>query len=351
MISALTTSDRWQGVFSRILAATRASRALRPASVLPAVALTAFLAAGTVQAQTPVSGEWPNRPVTIVVGYAAGGGVDFMARLLAEKLSERLRQPVVVENRPSVGAVVGSAQVARAKPDGYTLMMGAPGPVIFNHALNDKLPYSPQDFAPVSIMSDSPLVLLVNATNPATTVKALVAQSQAQPDKSNYAASSASFQLATELFNRLTGARFGHVPYKGANQSVQAVMGGEVTMALADSGPAVTGLQSGKLRALAVTSKDRMPSLPDVPTLREVGVELEMSLWIGLLAPAGTPSEIISRLHREMVAINELPDVRSKILAKGSVPATLEPAAFADLIAREIPFWRKLAAENGIKGN
>jgi tripartite-type tricarboxylate transporter receptor subunit TctC len=223
--------------------------------------------------------------------------------------------------------------------------------VIFNHALNDKLPYSPQDFAPISIMSDSPLVLLVNATNPATTVKALVAQSQAQPDKSNYAASSASFQLATELFNRLTGARFGHVPYKGANQSVQAVMGGEVTMALADSGPAITGLQSGKLRALAVTSTDRMPGLPEVPTLRELGIDLSMSLWIGLLAPAGTPAEIVSRLHREMVVINQLPDVRSKILAKGSVPATLEPAAFAQLIAREIPFWRQLARDNNIQGN
>ena len=341
MNAGMNIKKRWGNLIER-----RGS----PRGVLAVAAVAALVTSGAAQAQA-VGSEWPTRPVTIVVGYAAGGGVDFMARLLAEKLSERLRQPVVVENRPSVGAVVGSAHVARAKPDGYTLMMGAPGPVIFNHALNDKLPYSPQDFAPVSIMSDSPLVLLVNATNPASTVKALVAQSQAQPDKSNYAASSASFQLASELFNRLTGARFGHVPYKGANQSVQAVMGGEVTMALADSGPAVTGLQSGKLRALAVTSKDRMPSLPDVPTLREVGVDLTISLWIGLLAPAGTPSEIITRLHREMVAINELPDVKSKILAKGSVPATLEPAAFGDLIAREIPFWKKLASENGIQGN
>jgi len=315
-----------------------------------AAALAATLVVpGISQAQT--AADWPTRPITLVVGYAAGGGVDFMARLLAEKLSERLRQPVVVENRPSVGAVVGSTQVARAKPDGYTLMMGAPGPVIFNHALNDRLPYGPQDLAPVSIMSDSPLVLLVNASNPATTVKALVAQSQAQPDKSNYAASSASFQLASELFNKLTGARFAHVPYKGANQSVQAVMGGEVTMALADSGPAITGLQSGKLRALAVTSVERMPGLPDVPTLRELGVDLTLSLWIGLLAPAGTPADIIHRLHREVVAINQLPDIRAKILAKGSVPATLEPAAFAQLIAKEIPFWRQLARDNGIQGN
>jgi|694.fasta_scaffold48800_2 tripartite-type tricarboxylate transporter receptor subunit TctC len=337
-------------VATRLNRASAARRHVLPVAAAVAVSLVTTFMPVAARAQTAAS-DWPSRPVTLVVGYAAGGGVDFMARLLAEKLSERLRQPVVVENRPSVGAVVGSTQVARAKPDGYTLMMGAPGPVIFNHALNDKLPYGPQDLAPISIMSDSPLVLLVNATNPATTVKALVAQSQAQPDKSNYAASSASFQLASELFNKLTGARFAHIPYKGANQSVQAVMGGEVTMALADSGPAITGLQSGKLRALAVTSAQRMSGLPEVPTMRELGIDLTLSLWIGLLAPAGTPTDIINRLHREIVAINQLPDVRAKILAKGSVPATLEPAAFAQLIAREIPFWRQLARDNGIQGN
>ena len=227
----------------------------------------------------------------------------------------------------------------------------APGPVIFNHALNDKLPYAPQDFAPVSPMSDSPLVLLVNSSNAASSIKDLVAQSQAAPDKANYAASSASFQLISELFNRRTGAKFSHVPYKGANQSVQAVMGNEVSMALADSGPAITGLQSGKLKALAVTSSERMPSLPNVPTMGELGVDLKVSLWIGLLAPAGTPSDIIDRLHREIVAINELPDVRSRLLAKGSVPATMKPAEFAAMIDKEIPFWRQLARENGIQGN
>ena len=318
-----------------------------PRRALAVLAVAALVTSGAAQAQA-VGSEWPTRPVTIVVGYAAGGGVDFMARLLAEKLSERLRQPVVVENRPSVGAVVGSAHVARAKPDGYTLMMGAPGPVIFNHALNDKLPYSPQDFAPVSIMSDSPLVLLVNATNPASTVKALVAQSQAQPDKSNYAASSASFQLASELFNRLTGARFGHVPYKGANQSVQAVMGGEVTMALADSGPAVTGLQSGKLRALAVTSKDRMPSLPDVPTLREVGVDLTISLWIGLLAPAGTPKAVVDKLNAEVLRMAALPDVRERLNALGADPSPMSPAEFGAWLKAEVAAMAKIVQEEKI---
>jgi tripartite-type tricarboxylate transporter receptor subunit TctC len=306
----------------------------------------AWLLAAPAQAQ-----DYPNKPVTIVVGYAAGGGVDFVARLLAEKLADRLKQPVVVENRPSVGAVVASTYVSKAKPDGYTLMMGAPGPIVFNHALNDKLPYGPRDFAPISIMTNSPLVLLVGSNNPARNVQELVAQSRANPDKANYGASSASFQLATELFNRRTGAKFMHIPYKGANEAVQAVMAGDVTMTLADSGPAITGLQSGRLKALAVTSAERLKDLPNVPTLAELGVDLKVSLWIGLLAPAGTPADIVKRLHEEMVRIVDMPDVKARIAAKASIPMTNTPDEFARQIASDIALWRQVAQENNIKGN
>ena len=311
-----------------------------------ALALATVCLAPLAQAQ-----DYPNKPVTLVVGYAAGGGVDFMARLLAEKLADRLKQPVVIENRPSVGAVVASTYVSKAKPDGYTLMMGAPGPIIFNHALNDKLPYGPRDFAPISIMSNSPLVLLVNANNPARNVQELVAQSRANPDKANYGASSASFQLTTELFNRRTGAKFMHIPYKGANEAVQAVMTGDVTMTLADSGPAITGLQSGRVKALAVTSTERLKDLPNVPTLAELGIDLKVSLWIGLLAPAGTPADIVKRLHEEMVRIVDMPDVRARIAAKASIPMTNTPDEFTRLIASEIALWRQVAQENNIKGN
>ena len=311
-----------------------------------AFAASACLLAAPAQAQ-----DYPNKPVTIVVGYAAGGGVDFIARLLAEKLADRLKQPVLVENRPSVGAVVASTYVSKAKPDGYTLMMGAPGPIIFNHALNDKLPYGPRDFAPISIMSNSALVLLVNANNPARNVQELVAQSRANPDKANYGASSASFQLATELFNRRTGAKFTHIPYKGANESVQAVMAGDVSMVLADTGPAVTGLQSGRVKALAVTSAERLKDLPNVPTLAELGVDLKVSLWIGLLAPAATPADIVKRLHEEVVRIVDMPDVKARIAAKASVAMTNTPDEFTRLIASEITLWRQVAQENNIKGN
>jgi len=311
-----------------------------------AVVAGALMLAAPAQAQ-----DYPNKPVTIVVGYAAGGGVDFVARLLAEKLADRLKQPVVVENRPSVGAVVASTFVSKAKPDGYTLMMGAPGPIVFNHALNDKLPYGPRDFAPISIMTNSPLVLLVGSNNPARNVQELVAQSRANPDKANYGASSASFQLVTELFNRRTGAKFTHIPYKGANEAVQAVMAGDVTMTLADSGPAITGLQSGRLKALAVTSAERLKDLPNVPTLAELGVDLKVSLWIGLLAPAGTPADIIKRLHEEMVRIVDMPDVKARIAAKASIPMTNTPDEFARQVASDIALWRQVAQENNIKGN
>jgi len=316
-----------------------------------AIQAFAFAASACLLATPAQAQDYPNKPVTIVVGYAAGGGVDFIARLLAEKLADRLKQPVLVENRPSVGAVVASTYVSKAKPDGYTLMMGAPGPIVFNHALNDKLPYGPRDLAPISIMSNSALVLLVNANNPARNVQELVAQSRANPDKANYGASSASFQLATELFNRRTGAKFTHIPYKGANESVQAVMAGDVSMVLADTGPAVTGLQSGRVKALAVTSAERLKDLPNVPTLAELGVDLKVSLWIGLLAPAATPADIVKRLHEEMVRIVDMPDVKARIAAKASVAMTNTPDEFARLIASEITLWRQVAQENNIKGN
>lgn len=309
------------------------------------------LAAATAWPLAAWAQAWPNKPVTIVVGYAAGGGVDATARIVAEKLPALIGQPVVVENRPSVGAVVGSAYVAKSKPDGYTLMMGAPGPVIFNHALGGNLPYGPNDFTPISWVSNSPLVLLVNANNPARNVQELAAQAKANPDKANYAASSASFQLITELFNRRIGAKFTHIPYKGANESVMAVMTGDVSMALADAGPASVGLQSGRVKALAVTSAERLKQMPNVPTLAELGVDLKVSLWIGLLAPAGTPADIIKKLEDAIAKIVDMPDVRAKLEAKSVIPQATTSAEFSRQVAADIPMWRQVAQENNIKGN
>ncbi|OGA99186.1 MAG: hypothetical protein A3E79_15725 [Burkholderiales bacterium RIFCSPHIGHO2_12_FULL_61_11] len=317
----------------RLLAATLVCA---PASWLPLAAAAA---------------DYPTRPITIVVGYSAGGGVDALARIVAEKLPIGLGQPVVVENRPSVGAIVGSAFVAKAKPDGYTLLMGAPGPIVFNHVLNAKLPYGPHDFAPISFVGISPLMLLTQSANPAKSVQDLVNFSKQNPDKSNYGASSASFQLITELFNSKTGARFAHIPYKGTNDSIMAVMTGDVSMTLADIGPASTALQGGRVKALAVTSAERLKDYPNVPTLSELGVDLKVSLWIGLLAPAGTPPEIVKRLQEELAKVVDMPDVKKRISAMSVIPATNTPEEFSRLIATEIPLWRQVAKDNNIKAN
>jgi tripartite-type tricarboxylate transporter receptor subunit TctC len=230
-------------------------------------------------------------------------------------------------------------------------LLGAPGPMIFNHAVYAKLPYAPQDFTPISIVSDSPLVLLVNINNPAKTVQELVNQSKQNPEKANYAASSASFQLITELFNKKTGAKFSHIPYKGANDSVTAVMAGDVTMALADAGPASVGLQSGRLKALAVTSAVRMKDFPAIPTLAELGIDIKVSLWIGLLAPAGTPGEIIKMLQGAVGKVIAMPDVQKKISDKSVTPMSNTSEEFSKIIASEIPIWKQLAIDNNITIN
>jgi tripartite-type tricarboxylate transporter receptor subunit TctC len=302
-----------------------------------------------VASMNAIAADYPNRPVTIVVGYSAGGGVDTIARIVAEKLPQRIGQPVVVENRPGVASIVGATYVAKAKPDGHILLMGASGPIVFNHALDSKLPYGPQDLTPISLVGVAPLMLLVNTNSPFKSLQDLVNYSKQNPGKSNYSASSSSFQLITELFNRKTGARFTHIPYKGANDSVTAVMGGDVTMTLADTGPATVGLKSGRVRALAVTSAERLKDFPDVPTLSELGVDLKASLWIGLLAPAGTPNEVVKQLANEIAQIVNMPDVKTRIQGMSMIPTSNSPEEFQKSVTSDIALWKKVAEENNIK--
>lgn len=310
----------------------------------------AMTAAVVWPAAAQVAG-YPVKPVTIVVGFSAGGSSDALARIVAEKLAVGLGQPVLVENRPGVASIVGAAFVAKAKPDGYTLLMGASGPNVFNYALYAKLPYAQQEFAPVSLLGTFPLLLLTHANNPAKNVQELVAQSKQNPDKSNYGASSASFQLVTELFNTKTGSKFAHIPYKGSNDAITALISGDVTMTLVDAGAASAVLQGGRVKALAVTSAERLKDMPNVPTLSELGVDLKVSFWSGLLAPAGTPAPIIKRLQEEIVRVMNMPDVKSRFSAMSVVPASSTPEEFAKVIATEIPLWKQLAIDNNIKAN
>ena len=314
--------------------------------LLATLACTAALCAPTANAQ-----DFPSKPITIVVGFSAGGSSDALARMVAEKMALGLGQPVLVENRPGVASIVGAAFVAKAKPDGYTLLMGASGPNVFNYALYAKLPYAPQDFAPVSLIGTFALLLLTNANHPAKTVAELVAYAKQNPDKANYGASSASFQLITELFNSQTGARFAHIPYKGSNDAITALISGDVTMTLVDAGAASAALQGGRVKVLAVTAGERLKDLPHTPTLSELGVDLKVSFWSGLLAPAGTPAPVLKRLQEEVARVLKLPDIRQRISALSVTPVSSSSEDLVKLIATEIPLWKQVALDKNIKPN
>lgn len=315
-----------------------------PRTLLAAACLAASLGA--------TAAPWPDRPITIIVGYAPGGANDVIARFLAEKLQPVLKQTIVVENRAGVASIIGAQAVARAKPDGYTLLMGASGPMVFNYALYSKLPYKTTDFAPISLTATFPLVLMVNKDDPARNLKELVDASIRNPESSNYGASAASFQLITELFNEATGAKFSHIGYKGSMESVAAVMGKTVSMTIIDPGPAATGINSGKAKLLAVTSAERMKQYPDVPTMKELGIDSTVTLWSGLFAPANTPPEIVKRLHAEVERIVSTPEARTRLEALGvTAAASSSPAQFAELIDAEIARWKPVAQRSGVKAD
>src|SRR5213593_4656769 len=231
--------------------------------------------------------KYPSKPIHVIVGFAAGGGNDIIARVYGQKLSESLGQPVVIENKPGGGAIVATEYVAKSAADGYTLLVGASGMAI-NPAVYAKLPYdSVRDFVAISELGSFPLIMIVNPSSPIRSVADLVAYAKANPDKTNYASSSASFQLVTELFKQKTGAPMQVIPYKSANESVLSVVSGQVTTTIADAGPVHPQVKSGTVRALAIAAPKRMEDLPDVPTLKEAGADVDAVLWSGIFLPKG----------------------------------------------------------------
>jgi tripartite-type tricarboxylate transporter receptor subunit TctC len=317
---------------------------------LTAAGLTAG-AGMRVWAQSEPGQRFPARPIRLVVGFGPGGGNDILARLVAQKLSERLGQPVLVENKPGAGAIIATELVAKAAPDGYTLLVGATGAMTINPAVYGKLPYDTlRDFAPIALIASFPLLLCVKAAAPVRTLAELVAYSKAHPAEANYASSSAAFQLATELFKMRTGAPLEHVAYKSSGEMVMAVVGGEVLMALADA-PAVAGhIKAGRIRVLAHTASEPLREHPDVPAMLQAGVpDLNLRLWSGLFAPAATPEAIVERLAKEVTAIIAEPDVRERLVGLAVDPGGGSRAQFAAQIAAEIPRWTSVAKAANIK--
>jgi tripartite-type tricarboxylate transporter receptor subunit TctC len=297
------------------------------------------------------SSDFPIRPLRIVVGYVAGGTNDILARLVAAELAPRLGQPVVVENRPGASAIIGAQAVAKAPPDGYTLLLGGTGPMAFNAALYSKLPYSPtKDFAPISMIGNFPLILVSGPGAPAT-FKDLVAFSKSNPEQVNYGSSSAAFRLPMEWLKMQTGAKMTHVAYKGTAEVLQAVITGQVAVALVDPGPASSLLKAGKLTGLAVTSTQRVPDFTEIPTLRESGVDMRVELWSALLAPAGTPVSVVSRLNGEISNIVRMPSVVDRMRKLMMTPESSTPQELSRTIESEVQLWTRVAVQNNIKAD
>jgi tripartite-type tricarboxylate transporter receptor subunit TctC len=288
---------------------------------------------------------YPSRPIRLVIGGSAGGGWDIETRLISEKMQVALGQPVIVDNRPGADGIVAASLVAKAAPDGYTLMPAVTSQLTMNPALHDNLPYDPsRDFVPVSMISRSPLVLVVNPSLPVNSVAELIAYAKAHPGALNYGANTTGFIFATELFKEMTGTDIQRVPYKGAAQTLTALLAGDIQMAIIDVPSVIAPMRSGTIRALAVTAALRVSFLPDLPTVAEAGVAgYEVVLWIALFAPAGTPAEIVARLQSVVARLLESQDVRDKLLALGTIPGGSTPQALAETVRRDAALYSGLA--------
>jgi len=309
----------------------------------------AVLAAATATAQE----SFPARPIRIIVGYVAGGGNDIIARVVAGKMAEGLGQQVIIENKPGAQSIIAAEFVAKSAPDGYTVLMGPSGPMTMNPATYAKLPYAPlRDFVPLSMIGSFPLILVTSGASSVKSVQDLIDFAKANPAKSNYASSAAPFQLAAELLKLKTGTSFTHIPYKGSNESANAVMSGEVTMTISDPAPIAGPIKSGRLRALAVTSPKRHPSWPDVPTMMEAGIpDIDIVIWTGFLVPAGTPAAIVKRLQDEVARVVRLPDIRERLNGMGVDPVGNSSEEFGRIIAADIAKWTAVARAANIRAD
>jgi tripartite-type tricarboxylate transporter receptor subunit TctC len=315
-----------------------------------AVGALALAVACGAHAQAP----YPNHPVRIVVPFPAGGTTDILARATAQKLTEGLGQPFVVENRPGAAGNIGAELVAKSPPDGYTMLMGTVGTHAINPSLYDKMPYDHvKDFVPVVLVAGVPNVLVVHPSVPVKSVQELIAYAKANPGKLNFASSGAgtSIHLSGELFKTMTGVSMQHVPYKGSSPALADLTGGQVQLMFDNLPSALPLIKAGKLRALAVTSLTRSTVLPDLPTVSESGLAgFDSSSWFGLLAPAGTPKDVVARVNGEVAKWLATPDAKEKLAAQGAIVASgLAPEDFTRHIASETAKWQKVVTYSGAK--
>ena len=301
----------------------------------------------------PASAAYPDKPVKILVGFPAGTTGDLIVRLLAPKLGEGLGQPVVVENRTGAGSSIAAEAVARAPADGYTLLLSTTANVINqNVSANLKFDFV-RDLLPVMLIGENPVLLVTAAVDPSNNVAALIAAAKAAPGKMTFASSgNGTFtHLYGELFNQTAGIKLNHVPYRGSTQTITDVLTGLVTVSFAPATPVMGQIKAGKLKALAVIGRGRMPALPDVPTLAEAGVNgFSSALWFGLNAPAGTPADVVDKLSAQLRRVLESPDIKAQFAAQSILILGDGPAKFGEQIARENAQWARIVKAADIKG-
>ncbi|MES2941069.1 MAG: tripartite tricarboxylate transporter substrate binding protein [Pseudomonadota bacterium] len=323
---------------------------------MAALASAALGVCGGVQAQ----GAWPAKPVRIVVPFAPGGTTDILARALAPELTKAFGQSFVVENRAGAGGNIGADVVAKSAPDGYTLVMGTVGTHAINKSLYSKMPYDVQkDFVPISLVAGVPNVMVVNTEKAAArgihSVADFVKHAKANPGKLNMASSGngTSIHLAGELFKSMAGVYMTHFPFTGSGPALFSLIAGDMDVMFDNLPSSMPHIKSGKLKALAVTSSQRSAALPDVPTVEEAGGPtlkgFEASSWFGLLAPAGTPPDIVNRIQQETAKALATPAMKERLLAQGAIPSGNTPAQFAQLIDREIRKWAPVVKASGAK--
>ena len=296
--------------------------------------------------------EYPAKPVRMIVPFAAGGNADLIARILGQKLGETLKQQFIVDNRAGANGVIGSDVAAKSPPDGYTLLFGASGHAI-NPGLYSKLPFDPvRDFAPVALVSSTPMTLAVTNALPAKSVKQLIGLARAQPGAMSYASqgNGSPGHLAGALLNQLAKTNILHVPYKATTQALTDLTSGQVQVMYPSLTAVLPHINAGRVRALAITTANRTKLAPDLPTMTESGIAgYEASIWNGVLAPAGTPASVIARLHGAIATAVQSPEVRDRLLGAGADPSVRPPEAFGKFIVSEIAKWGKLIKDAGAR--
>lgn len=318
-----------------------------------ALVVATALFATSAHSASPAPSTYPTRPIRIVVAYTPAGTTDILARIIGQKMNEAWGQPVIIDNRPGANGNIGTEYAAKAQPDGHTFLMTTAGPHGINPSLYNKLGYDAvKDFTAVSLVAIVPNVLVINNAIPVKDVKGLIAHLKTNPGKLSYGSPGvgSTAHLSTELFKSMTGINIVHVPYKGSAGVLSDVMGGQIAMTMDNLPPYLPQIKAGKIRALAVTPAKRSPALPDVPTVAEAGVPgYVSSAWFGLVAPAATPKDVISKLAAETARVVQLPDVKPRIADLGAEPVGGTPAEFSSHIKAEIAKWAKVIKDANVE--